>query len=340
MFLVLTSPNFFFSELAHQITSIRNTVHDSKCSRQKNLPKKKTLFSGLIYTKKKGFFILTFVFFQLTHKALLVFVTANHLHEDIQQLIAYVATIRGEKAFSLFMAHKILNSLAWIEEQPSYNWKNNNKQVLSIEGIKIRLFQWLSRNSWENCGHIFQPLGLLSPHLWNYTSVNNSAMAGAHSFFFFCMLIFMRLVESTKRLTKKEVSWLPAEQIGRCVVCTNGNKLKRLSLFTLFKESWHSTLIKRWIWNQSIRLCVNVKGFYKLQIENHTLTTGEANFGTAINGYICRPVCKLCEKHSKSKLKDTRFNCSVSFQLFYQWWAVCLLTKNTSACQVMEQHPR
>jgi len=39
-------------------------------------------------------------------------VTANHLHEDIQQLVVRAATIRDDKAFSFFMAYKILNSLA------------------------------------------------------------------------------------------------------------------------------------------------------------------------------------------------------------------------------------
>lgn len=86
---------------------------------------------------------------------------------------------------------------------------------------------------------------------------------------------------------------------------------------------------------KAIRLCANVECFTKLQIEKHTVRTTEE----PIFGYLCCPVCKLCAKHSKSKLKDTRSNCSVSFQLFYQWWTRCLLMKNTSACQVTEKQP-
>jgi len=60
----------------------------------------------------------------------------------------------------------------------------------------------------------------------------------------FCWLIFMRMVERTKRLTK-EVPWRPIEQRGPCVVCTNeDSKDLFLSFFALFQESCHKILIK------------------------------------------------------------------------------------------------
>lgn len=158
----------------------------------------------------------------------------------------------------------------------------------------------------------------------------------------FCWLIFMRMIEMAKRLTQKK--WLSVRlnrDWSMChIVCmhvqTKIQKIcsflsllsfKKVGIRILMKLKGHSSLYQR----KAVQQILNWKTYLK--------KTEEPNFGTvtAINGYICCPVCKLCAKHSKSKLKDTSFNCSISFQLFYQWWATCLLMKNTSACQVIEK---